>query len=301
MHPNSPHHTRATLIGLSAPLCWGMSVGLTRCLTESFGMAAGLAVFNWVTCAFLLLVLGLPDLKKFSKKFLFLGVPMGNVYTICYCLSLYLADGPQQVVEVGMVNYLWPCLVVLFAVLFNGQKVRWWLWPGVAACFFGLTLVLGGERGIRPEELLAHIRSNPWSYGLAFAGAVTWGIYSNVVRAWSNGQNPALIVFTIDALMFTALWAMGYGELSGGSLQGWISVVLGGIAVGGAYAAWNYGVTHGNITLIGIASYFTPVLSCLFSSWWIGASISGPFWLGVAVLVAGSLVCWHSTRSPEQA
>ena len=96
MHPNSPHHTRATLIGLSAPLCWGMSVGLTRCLTESFGMAAGLAVFNWVTCAFLLLVLGLPDLKKFSKKFLFLGVPMGNVYTICYCLSLYLADGPSR-------------------------------------------------------------------------------------------------------------------------------------------------------------------------------------------------------------
>ena len=297
MPPAHSLHTKATLIGLSAPLCWGMSVGLTRCITESFGMAAGLAVFNWVTCAFLLLVLGLPDLKKFSKKFLFLGVPLGNVYTICYCLSLYLADGPQQTVEVGMVNYLWPCLVVLFAVLFNGQKARWWLWPGTIASFFGLAMALGGDSGLSVAELLAHIQSNPWSYGLAFVGAVTWGAYSNIVRAWSNGQNPAVLVFTIDAIMFTLLWAAGYGDLSGGSFQGWISVLLGGITVGGAYAAWNYGVTHGNITLIGIASYFTPVLSCIFSSLWIGASVSGPFWLGVAVLVAGSLLCWHSTRA----
>ena len=274
-----------------------MSVGMTKGITNAFGMAAGLAVFNWVTCLFLLLILGLPKLRAFPKKFLLLGVPMGNLYTICFCLSLYLADGEQQTIEVGMINYLWPCLVVLFAVLFNGQKASWWLWPGVATCFFGITLVLGGEHGIRPDELVSHIRSNPWSYGLAFAGAVMWGAYSNIVRTWSNGQNPALIVFTIDALVFTALWAAGCGDLSGGTLQGWISVVLGAVAVGGAYAAWNYGVTNGNITLLGIASYFTPVLSCLFSSLWLGASISGPFWLGVGVLVAGSLVCWHSTRT----
>jgi len=290
-------HTRATLVGLSAPVCWGMSVGLVRSITESFGMAAGLAIFNWVVCAFLLLILGLPDLKKFPRKFLLFGIPLGNIYTICFCLSLYLADGAQQTVEVGMVNYLWPCLVVLFAVLFNGQKARWWMWPGVAACFFGLTLVLGGDYGFRPAEFAAHIRSNPWSYGLAFAGAVTWGAYSNVVRAWSSGQNPALVVFAIDSLVFTALWAAGWGDLSGGTAQGWISVVLGAIAVGGAYAAWNFGVTHGNITLLGIASYFTPVLSCLFSSLWLDASISGPFWLGVGILVAGSLLCWHATRA----
>ena len=49
MHHDRPNHTRATLIGLSAPLCWGMSVGLTRCITESFGMAAGLAVLFFVS------------------------------------------------------------------------------------------------------------------------------------------------------------------------------------------------------------------------------------------------------------
>lgn len=286
---------KATLIGLSAPLCWGMSVGLVRGITESFGMAAGLAVFNWFTCLFLLFTIGLPKLRSFSKKFLFGGIPLANFYTICFCLSLYLAEGEQQTVEVGMINYLWPCLVVFFAVLFNGVKARWWLWPGVIISFFGVLLVLGGDRGFQPAELCLHIQQNPWSYLLAFLGAVTWGVYSNIVRAWSEGNNPTLLVFFIDALVFTGLWGAGYGDLSGGTMHGWISVVLGAIAVGGAYAAWNYGVTYGNITVLGVSSYFTPVLSCLFASLWIGASISGPFWLGVAVIVFGSLLCWSST------
>ena len=295
MPPLRESSTKATLIGLSAPICWGMSVGLVRGITESFGMAAGLAVFNWVTCLFLLLTIGLPEIRKFSRKFLFIGIPLANFYTVCFCLSLYLADGEQQTVEVGMINYLWPCLVVLFAVLFNGERARWWLWPGVVISFFGVLLVLGGESGIQPAELYLHIQQNPWSYLLAFLGAVAWGAYSNIVRAWADGHNPTLLVFFIDALVFTSLWIAGYGDLSGGTLHGWISVVLGAIAVGGAYAAWNYGMMKGNITLLGVSSYFTPVLSCLFASLWIGASISGPFWLGVGVIVAGSLLCWSST------
>ena len=295
MPASASSKNQATLIGLLAPLCWGMSVGIVRSITESFGLAAGLAVFNWATCLFLLFAIGLPDLKLFPKKFLFIGVPLANFYTLCFYLSLYLADGQQQTVEVGMINYLWPCLVVFFAVVFNGEKARWWLWPGAAITFFGVMLVLGGEHGIRPGEIWQHVQQNPWSYLLAFIGAVAWGAYSNLVRAWSNGQNPTLVVFVVDSLIFTALWAAGYGDLSGGTLHGWVSIVLGAVTVGGAYAAWNYGVTKGNITILGIASYFTPVLSCLFASIWIGATISGPFWLGVSVIVAGSLICWSST------
>ena len=52
----------------------------------------------------------------------------------------------------------------------------------------------------------------------------------------------------------------------------------------------------GNMTLLAIASYFTPVLSCLFGTVWIGANLTMSFWNGVMILVAGSLVCWLSTR-----
>ena len=286
---------KATLIGLSAPIAWGMSVGLVRAITEQFGLAAGLALLYLSTCAFLLLLLGLPKIRLFPKKYLFAGIPLANVCSVCFCLSLYLSDGGQQTVEVGMVNYLWPCLVVLFAVLFNGQKARWWIIPGTIISFFGITLVLGGENGLQPLQIWEHINHNPWSYILAFCGAVAWAAYSNLTRAWSNGQNPTLIIFFFDSIIFSGVWAMGYGDFSHASTLGWVSIVTGAIAMGGAYAAWSYGVTKGNITILAIASYFTPVLSCIFATVWIDASLSVKFWQGVAVLVLGSLLCWSST------
>ena len=143
------HSSKATLIGLSAPVCWGMSVGMVRGITEAFGMAAGLAVFNWVTCLFLLLVIGLPKLSAFPKKFLLLGVPMGNLYTICFCLSLYLANGEQQTVEVGMINYLWPCGMFISKTIIDAHEET----IGVESidndgCEFWFTLT----EGIQPQK-----------------------------------------------------------------------------------------------------------------------------------------------------
>ena len=290
----SAYH-KATLLGLTAPLCWGMSVGLIRSITEEFDLAAGLALLYWATCIFLVFFLGLPKLREYPRKYLFCGIPLANLCSICFALSLFLSDGGQQTVEVGMVNYLWPCLVVLFAVLFNGQKARWWLLPGVVISVLGIMMVLSGDKGVDFSIIFLHICQNPWSYFLAFVGAVAWAGFSNLTRAWSNGQNPTLIIFFIDSIIFTALWAAGFGSLSSGGFMGWLSIAVGAVAMGGAYAAWSYGVTCGNITLLAIASYFTPVLSCMFASLWIGASLDMDFWKGVAVVVIGSLLCWSST------
>ena len=287
--------TRATLIGIIAPICWGMSVGLIRTITETFGLAAGMSILYGTTCLFLLFLLGRPNLRAFPKKYLLIGIPTANLSSIFFSLSLYLSNGGQQTVEVGMVNYLWPCLVVVFAIIFNGQKARWWVMPGVLISFAGVVMVLGGEQGFNAAEVLEHIRLNPWSYLLALLGALTWAVYSNLTRAWSGGQNPTLIIFSLDFIIFSSLWAAGYGDLSRATLHGCLSVAIGAAAMGGAYAAWSYGVTKGNITILGVASYFTPILSCLFASIWIGAELDAGFWTGVAVVVFGSLLCWSST------
>ena len=54
-------------------------------------------------------------------------------------------------------------------------------------------------------------------------------------------------------------------------------------------------MSKGNVTLLALASYFTPVLSCLFAVVWINAKLDSSFWMGVAFVVAGSLVCWDAT------
>lgn len=293
-------YSRATIIGMTAPVFWGMSVGLVRSITAEFQAGAGLTMLYASAFAFLFIFMPMPRLRDYPRKYLFIGMPLANVSTVCYSLSLFFSKGGSQTVEVGMVNYLWPCLIVLFAVLFNGKKARWWMLPGVIVSLAGIMLVLGSSGGISPLDIVQHVQESPSSYVLAFCGAVAWAAYSNFTQAWANGHNPTLLIFAIDVVIFSLLWAWGSGDIAHATAHGWISLALGAVAIGTPYAAWTYGVARGNITLLAIASYFTPVLSCLFASYWLHASLTSGFWQGVALVVAGSLLCWSSTIAVHQ-
>ena len=202
---------KATLTGLLAPLLWGMSVGLVRGISEDFGLARGLMLLYGISVVFLLFILRRPNLSAYPKKYLYFGIPAANLCSICFGLSLALSDGGTQTMEVGMVNYLWPCLTVVFAVLFNGQKCRWWIIPGFFVTIAGIVTVLAGDAGFDPVGFAENVQRNPWSYGLAFVGAVSWAGFCSMTRAWARGENPVIVIFVIDFVIFFVLWLFGIG------------------------------------------------------------------------------------------
>ena len=102
----------------------------------------------------------------------------------------------------GSVNYLWPCLTIVFAVLFNGERARWWILPGVLLSLLGVMVVLGGENGFNPMHFAANWMKNPWSYTIALVGAVLWAGYGSMTWAWAGGHNPVVIIFFNDMLIF---------------------------------------------------------------------------------------------------
>lgn len=288
--------TQATLIGLFAPICWGMSVSLVRGIAEGFGMAQGQFFLYCVATICVFFIVGLPDFHRIDKRYLYFGIPTANLSSLSFCLAIFTSSGGAQTMEVGMVNYLWPSLTILFAVLFNGVRTRWWLYPGLLVAFGGIIVILSGDKGFSLTEFVARFAENPVSYLLAIVAAVTWAGYSSMTRAWGNGINPSTIIFAVDTLVFLVLWFLDIGSQPvAASAHGLMSVIFGGIAVGMAYVAWTLGMSKGNITVLAAASYFTPVLSCVFATFWIGAELNSSFWTGVVLVVAGSLLCWDAT------
>lgn len=288
--------TQATLIGLFAPICWGMSVSLVRGIAEGFGMAQGQFFLYCVATICVFFIVGLPDFHRIDNRYLYFGIPTANLSSLSFCLAIFTSSGGAQTMEVGMVNYLWPSLTILFAVLFNGVRTRWWLYPGLLVAFGGIIVILSGDKGFSLTEFVARFAENPVSYLLALVAAVTWAGYSSMTRAWGNGINPSTIIFAVDTLVFLVLWFLDIGSQPvAASAHGLMSVIFGGIAVGMAYVVWTLGMSKGNITVLAAASYFTPVLSCVFATFWIGAELNSSFWTGVVLVVAGSLLCWDAT------
>jgi len=288
---------KATLFGLLAIVLWSSVVGLIRSVSEGLGPVGGAAMIYSVSTLFLLIVMGIPKLRDFPRSYLIIGSLLFVAYEICLSLSLGYASNRMQAIEVGMINYLWPCFTVLMAILFNGQKAKWWVIPGLLLSLFGIGWIMSGDGGWSPAQMLANVRSNPLSYGLAFSGAVIWAVYCNVTKRLAQGKNAVVLFITLTAL---ALWLQyPFSNESGMHFSLPVSVALlsAGIAMGAGYAAWNVGILHGNMTLLATVSYFTPVLSAVFAALVLSTSLTINFWQGVAMVTVGSLICWRATRA----
>lgn len=288
---------RATLLGLCAPMLFGMTVGLVRRVTETMGLTAGIAFMSGSAAILLWFVFGPPPIRKFTLPYLFWGVGSAVLCEVSFASSLAVSNGGQQTIEVGMVNYLWPCMTVVSSVYFNGRKARWWLWLGLAVSLAGICIVLSGDQGFSPAEIGRHMVDNPLSYLLALCSAVSWTVYCTLTNKWSHGHNPAVLIFICNSAIFACAYLLGFGPRISWSLPAFGDVFLTAAVMGAAYALWTRGVMKGNLTVLGIASYFTPVLSCLFASLWLSAPLSLSFYQGVLLVVIGSLLCWSSTRT----
>ncbi|HAV2134809.1 TPA: drug/metabolite DMT transporter permease [Serratia marcescens] len=294
--PALPSRTRATLFGLLAIVLWSSVVGLIRSVSEGLGPIGGAAMIYSVSAVFLLVALGVPKWRSFPRPYLIVGSLLFVSYEICLSLSLGYANTRLQAIEVGMINYLWPCFTVLMALALNGQKAKWWLLPGLLLSLFGIGWIMSGEGGWSPAQMLANVRSNPLSYGLAFSGAVIWALYCNLTKRIAQGSNGVVLFIVLTAL---ALWLKYAFSAESGmhfSLGVTLTLLCAGVAMGAGYAAWNVGILHGNMTLLATVSYFTPVLSAVFAALVLHTSLTANFWQGVAMVTLGSLICWRATR-----
>lgn len=287
---------RATAIGLLAVLLWASVVGMIKSVSVSFGATGGAALIYTIASLFLLATLGLGRLGTFPRPYLIVGGLLFVSYELCLALSIGFSTTARQAIEVGMVNYLWPTFTLVGTILFNRQQARPWLVPGLALSMLGVAWVLGGDEGLSLPGILANVQVNPLSYGLAFVGALIWAAYCVVTPKMAAGRNGVTLFFMLTATtLWTKLVLTGDISLSVGAFD-IVMLVLASAAMGFAYAAWNFGILHGNATLLATASYFTPVLSAAFAALLLQSALPLSFWQGAAMVSLGSLICWHATR-----
>ena len=290
-------HKKATLIGLIAILLWSAIVGLIKSVSEGFGPVGGAALIYTCSAVLLLFTIGFPKIQKFPVSYLIIGSVLFVCYELCLSLSLGFTHSGRQAIEVGMVNYLWPSMTILLAVIVNRQKTSPLIIPGVVLAIIGIGRVLGGNGGFSLTEMMNNVMDNPLSYGLAFGGAVIWAIYCVVTQRIARGNNGITLFFILTAL---TLWVKYFTSPQPEfvlSWHAWISLLLAAMAMGFGYAAWNVGILHGNVTVLAAASYFIPIISAVLAAFMLDSHLTLAFWQGTAMVSLGSLICWWSTRT----
>ena len=113
----------------------------------------------------------------------------------------------------------------------------------------------------------------------------------------SNGHNPIALFFIVVALtLWLKLFLTDQFELPTLDITTLTYIIIAACAIGFGYAACNVGIIQGNITILVIASYFTPIISSVLAMMMLQTHLSSTFWQGTALVTFGSFICWISTN-----
>ena len=111
----------ATFLGLLAIVLWGSSIALVRSLQESVGVLTGAC---WVcllsgtigTMALLLRRDRRQGLMQLSRPYWLGCGGMFVAYMVCLYMAVGLAGERRDVINVGIINYLWPGLTLILSI-----------------------------------------------------------------------------------------------------------------------------------------------------------------------------------------
>jgi len=162
-------------------------------------------------------------------------------------------------VEAGLIAYLWPLLIVLLSALLPGERLRWFHLVGALMGLSGTALLITKTGDIAFE------RRFMIGYGAALICAFTWSGYSVLSRKFAAVPTDIITGFCMATALLSTL-CHGWLEVTKwpGAASEWLAVLgLGLGPVGLAFYAWDIGVKHGSIQLLGVASYSAPLLSTL--------------------------------------
>lgn len=284
----------STLIGVSALLLWSTLVGLLRLSTESFGPIYTVTYVYTISAIILLLTYGLPDLKKVSKKFLILSSLLFVVFELCFAFSITMASSAEKSIELNIVLNLWPTLTILMLALLKEEKINLLTIIGVAISFIGIILI-----NYHPNLNFAdNFAKDPISYLLILLAAILWSIYCIFTKKHSNGTNAISLYFVLTtvALWIFTLSTQGFHLPEVNHIQSYISVLVGALFFSMGYLAWNVGIIKGNMPVLIMLSYFSPIFSSAFSAFVLNSDLTINFWCGALTVTFGSLICWFSIR-----
>jgi drug/metabolite transporter (DMT)-like permease len=294
------HLNRPTLLGLAAILLWSSTVALARSITEQIGpLTAGAAVY--LTSGLLLAGLFFARERSFKKL---QALPLLYVwgcgvlfvlYTIALFFALGLAANRPQTLEIGLLNYLWPALTLLFSLVILDKRAGWGLVPGTLLALGGVFLVLTQGAVVSWSSFATNFLSNPLAYSLGVVAAVAWGLYSNLARRWGGPDSSgAVLLFTLGtglAFLLIRLFDVETGVWSFGVVT---EIALLALATSLGYLFWDIAMRAGDVVLVASCSYLTPFFSTVVSSFYLRVLPGINLWLGCVLIMVGSFLSWRS-------
>jgi drug/metabolite transporter (DMT)-like permease len=275
----------ATLTGFGAVALWALLALFTaatgpvppfQLLAMTFLVGGSLGALSWVVRPRAMHALRQP------ARVWALGIGGLFGYHALYFAALKLAPPAES----GLINYLWPLLIVLFSAALPGERLRAVHVAGALLGLAGVVVLVVGRGALEG-------RAEYWpGYLCAFSCAFVWAGYSVLSRRFGAVPTDAVAGFCLaTALLGLACHLAFERTIWPETAMQWLAILANGLGpVGAAFYLWDIGMKRGDIRLLGVGSYAIPVVSTLILVLAGYAQPSASLGIACLLIAAGALV-----------
>jgi drug/metabolite transporter (DMT)-like permease len=229
---------------------------------------------------------GLPGVRRWRVSPLTLWVGVGGIFGYHYLYFEAFRRAPA--IEVNLINYLWPLLIVVMSpLLLPGYSLRPRHIGGALLGLCGVALIGSGGR-------LALDWANLPGYALALAAAVTWACYSLLTKRLPPFPTQAVGGFCLaGGILALSAFASSPHEftLAQLTLGDGAAILLAGLGpMGAAFYLWDKALKTGDPRRIGSLSYLTPLLSTLNLAVFAGRTLTPLNLAAMGLIMTGALL-----------
>lgn len=249
----------ATWSGVLAILLWS-TLALMAVVTAALPPFEVLAISFAIGGASMLLVVP----GNLRDRLVLLRQPWPAFFLAVFALfgyhALYfIAFRHAPAIEVNLINYLWPLLIVLLSAWLPDVRLRRVQLAGSALGLGGVFVMLVQGHGFSLKSEFVP------GYLAAFAAALCWSSYSVLNRRHDGVPSSAIAGPCLIVAVLAALVHVGFETSVAPTRVQWAILILMGLGpVGVAFRLWDRGTKHGDLALLGTLSYAAPLLSTLF-------------------------------------
>lgn len=177
---------------------------------------------------------------------------------LVYHVLLLTAFSSAPRTHVNLINYTWPLFLVLASTVGRGRGGSALAIAGALIGFLGVAILIysdGGREGFSVSSFIG--------YAAAFFAAVCWAAYSYFGGRFSDVKTSALPVFFLaTAAISFALHILTEVTVLDAPTSAWAAVVFLALGpLGLSFLLWDIAIKRGDVRLLGVLAYLTPVAS----------------------------------------
>ena len=232
------------------------------------------------------------EVKSYSlKEWGYLSF-LGLLGTYIYYLFLYLGYSRASGMEVLVIQYTWPIMILVLSVFILKERLNARKVIAIILGFLGVLLVL--SKGAVSEIEL----NNPRVILLVAIGAFCFALFSVLSKNIKRASLAVTSIYFLAATVASFLSMLYFSEFALPSSVELFPVLLNGVLVNGlSYMFWLSALKSAEASYLAPFVFITPILSAIYLILFFDEPMLPVYGVGLACVIAGGLVNSLSTSN----